>query len=108
MAAERSTAALPDDALEALGPHLPALVEDIIAAVRTEVPAYARPLEGGFGEAVRRGVEEALGQFREWAKDPRTRRRPGRGIYVELGRAEFRQGRSLEALLAAYRVGARL
>jgi hypothetical protein len=32
----------------------------------------------------------------------------GREVYVELGRGEVRQGRSLDALLAAYRAGARL
>src|SRR5215218_6872879 len=35
-------------------------------------------------------------------------RRPGREVYVNLGRGEWRAGRSLDALLAAYRVGARV
>ncbi len=33
---------------------------------------------------------------------------PRREIYVELGRGELRAGRPLEALLAAYRLGARV
>jgi hypothetical protein len=82
---------------------LPALAEEIIAAIRREVPAYARPLEGAFGAAVRRGVEEALARF----EDPAPRR-AARRVYVELGRGEAREGRSLDALLAAYRVGARV
>src|SRR3712207_45667 len=101
MGTDRIVERLPADALAVLGPQLPALVEEIIDAIRTEVPAYARPLGGGFGEAVRHGVEEALGRFAAWTQDPGARRR-GDGIYVDLGRAEFRQGRSLEALLAAY------
>src|SRR4051794_10376708 len=80
-----------------------ALADEIIEAIRREVPAYARPLEGAFGATVRRGVEEALSHF-----DERAPRATGRSVYVALGRGEAREGRSLEALLAAYRVGARV
>ena len=51
---ERPWEALPEDALAAWSPHLPALVDEIIEAIRAEVPAYARPLEGAFRQAVRR------------------------------------------------------
>ncbi len=42
--------------------------------------------------------------------DPRPGRRPrpGREVYVELGRGEQEQGRTLDSLQAAYRVGARV
>ncbi len=100
---------LPREALVALGPHLSPLIDEIIEAIGHEVPAYARPLEGRFGEVVRRGVEDALGHFGEWAVRGRAAgRNPAREIAHALGRGEFRQGRTLEALLAAYRVGARL
>src|SRR5918997_3249110 len=100
---------LPREALVALRPHLPALIGEIIVAIGHEVPAYARPFEGRFGEVVRRGVEEALGHFGEWAVGGRAAgRNPAREIAHALGRGEFRQGRTLEALLGAYRVGARL
>ena len=99
---------LPAEAFEALAPQLPALTEEIIAAIRAEVPAYARPLEGAFGQAVSRGVTEALAQFADMARHPGIGRGGGRRVYVALGRGEARAGRSLEALLAAYRVGARV
>ena len=98
---------LPEEALAA-GPQLQELTDEIIEAIRTEVPAYRLPLEGAFGEAVRRGVTEALSQFNAMVREPGTGRGVGRGIYVGLGRGEARAGRSLEALLAAYRVGARI
>src|SRR4051812_47090461 len=107
MTAHASWNALPPEAMTAVWPERAGLVDEIIQAIRTEVPAYARPLGGGFGEAVRRGVEEALSQFEGMATH-RAGRGAGREIYVALGRGEFRQGRSLEALLAAYRVGARV
>jgi hypothetical protein len=106
--AERPWEALPPESYEALGPHLPALAEEIIEALRQAVPAYARPLEGDFGLTVRGGVEQALSQFVEMALNPGVGRTGGRDVYVELGRREVREGRSLEALLAAYRVGARV
>ncbi|MGZ6695466.1 MAG: PucR family transcriptional regulator [Solirubrobacteraceae bacterium] len=98
--------ALPAEALATWAPQLPVLVDEIIAAIRAEVPAYARPLEGAFGQAVRLGVEEALKQFSVRDRGRDAGRRPGRGVYVDLGRGEAREGRTLEALLAAYRVGA--
>ena len=57
-----------------------------------------------FGRNVRMGVEVALTRFLDGADEPRRARR----AYVELGRGEFGEGRTLDALLAAYRVGARV
>jgi hypothetical protein len=99
---------IPTEALDAIAPALPALVDEIIGAISAEVPGYARPLEGAFGKGVRLGVEQALGQFDQMARNPGVGRGVGREVYVALGRGEVRAGRSLDALLAAYRVGARV
>lgn len=101
--------AVPVEVRHALSPVLSDIVEEVIAVVPQAVPAYARPLEGRFGEGVRKGVEVALGRFlqlpgtREEALTPESRR-----VYAALGRGEVRQGRTLEGLLAAYRAGARV
>jgi hypothetical protein len=101
--------ALPAQIGLALRPSLPDVVAEVIAAVAVAVPAYARPLEGRFGEAVQQGVEVALARFLELpgttepALSPESRR-----VYAALGRGEVRQGRTLEGLLAAYRAGARV
>lgn len=100
--------ALPAEEVGVFAPHLPRLADEIIAAIAAEVPAYARPLEGAFGRGVRRGVEQALVQFVEMVQSPGAGRGAGRDVYVGLGRGEVRAGRSLDALLAAYRVGARV
>jgi hypothetical protein len=94
---------------EALRPELPAIADAIIAAIREEVADYRRPLTGEFGRNVRRGVEFALGRFLD-EQDGGDRADAGvsRLVYVELGRGEFREGRSLDALLSAYRTGARV
>ncbi len=103
-----SSWALPPALADAIEPSLPGLDAEIIAAISVEVPEYARPLEGSFGRGVRRGVGEALSRFVAGIRDPRPGRGGGREVYVELGRGEVRQGRRLDSLLSAYRVGARV
>jgi hypothetical protein len=88
-------------------PELPALAEDVMVALREGVPAYAQPLDGAFGRGVRLGVEGALRQFVEMIGHPGTTSRLNRKPYLDLGRGEMRAGRSLNALLSAYRLGAR-
>ena len=44
----------------------------------------------------------------ELIRSPRARAGPGREVYVALGRGELRQGRTLDSLQSAYRVGARV
>lgn len=91
-----------------LRPILPEIGQEIIAALRLEVPEYDRPLRGPFGDTVRQGVVQALERFADIVEDPTGTRRPGRETYVRLGRGERASGRSLEALLSAYRTGARI
>jgi hypothetical protein len=99
---------LPSGLADALRPVLPGLAEEIIGAIGREVPEYARPLEGPFGRGLRAGVERALGRFVETLVDPAADDGRSREIYVALGRGEMRSGRSLDALLSAYRLGARI
>jgi hypothetical protein len=105
---DRSWEALPPEVARVMRPQLPALAEEIIDAISEGVPDYARPIEGSFGVALRLGVEEALGQFVQMIEHPETGREIGRDVYVNLGRTEMRAGRSLDGLLAAYRIGARV
>ncbi len=81
---------------DAIEPELPAATEEILETIGREVPEYARPLEGAFGVAIRTGVTEALRQFVELIRDPAGGREPGRDVYVGLGRAEHREGRTLD------------
>jgi hypothetical protein len=89
-------------------PELPAITEEILATIAREVDEYARPLEGAFGRGIRTGVDQALLQFVALIRDPDAGREPGREVYVQLGRGEQRQGRTLDSLQAAYRIGARV
>ncbi len=99
---------LPSEAADLIEPELAAVTEEILATIAHEVPEYARPLEGRFGRGIQTGVTEALRQFVALIRDPGAGRGPGREVYVGLGRGELRQGRTLDSLQAAYRVGARV
>ena len=107
-AARTTFAAVPPEAADVLRPTLPGLADEMIAAIAVEVPDYARAMEGTFGQMVRLGVEVALNRFMDMVADPTADVTRARDTYVNLGRGEFHAGRSLDALLAAYRVGARL
>ncbi len=108
MVAEHPWEALPPEVADVLRPELPALADEIVAELSRGVPDYARPLEGPFGQALRTGVEEALGRFTSFVENPHADPDAAREVYVNLGRGEMRAGRSLDALLAAYRLGARV
>src|SRR5215210_5276238 len=95
-AAARPFAAIPAEAAAVLRPVLPGLADEMIRAIAVEVPDYARAMEG------------ALGRFVDLIEDPTGDDGRGRATYVNLGRGEMRAGRSLDALLAAYRLGSRL
>jgi len=99
---------LPPTVADVMEAELDAITDEILATIAVEVPEYARPLEGSFGRGVRTGVTEALGQFVDLIRSPSGARGQGREVYVALGRGELRQGRTLDALQSAYRVGARV
>ncbi len=96
---------LPREIATVLRPALAAVADEMIDAVRT-IPVYSRPLEGAFGEGIRAGVQEALRHLLGEIEAGGTVPRPD--VYHLLGRGEMRAGRTLESLLSAYRIGARV
>ena len=92
---------------------LPTVAEETVAAVIVEVPGYTDALTGRMGDNIAEAVQVALGGFlklasRSHGSDPRTPLGPALDAAYQLGRGEARSGRSMDALLAAYRVGARV
>ena len=88
----------------ALRPALDPLVDEVIAVVEASVPAYRGVLERN----VRPGVRQALDGFLELVGGGDEPQLPARDVYVAFGRGEFRAGRTLDALLGAYRAGAQV
>ena len=102
-----------DLVIAALQGVLPAVAEHTVAAVTVEVPSYADAFSGRMGQRIEGAVQMALGAFLQLATrpqdaDPGPTLSPALEGAYELGRGEARQGRSMDALLSAYRVGARV
>ncbi len=93
--------------------QLPHVAEQTVAAVIASVPSYADAWSGPMEEAIRGAVQAALGGFLTLAgssggADPGTPAAPAAEAAYALGQGEARGGRSMDALLAAYRIGARV
>ena len=100
------------------------LAAEIIREIRQQVPEFARPLAGQFGAGIQYGVETALAEFADLIDSGRSTAAGTNGhalgsadrvlseerlhVYRALGRGELAEGRSLDALQAAYRLGARV
>ncbi|HEY2004813.1 MAG TPA: helix-turn-helix domain-containing protein [Solirubrobacteraceae bacterium] len=103
--AEQPWHELPPGIVDVLRPALDEAGDEMIHAVAT-IPAYSRPLEGPLGDGIRDGVQAALRHFLAEVEAGGPVARPD--VYSALGRGEMRAGRSLESLLSAYRLGARV
>jgi PucR C-terminal helix-turn-helix domain len=104
---------LNDQVVAALQGVLPAVAEHTVAAVTVEVPSYADAFSRRMGQRIESAVQMALGAFVHLAaqsqdSDSGTSLSPALEGAYELGRGEARSGRSVDALLSAYRVGARV
>ena len=102
---------LPTGAVTEMRAQLPELADDVVAAIVDEVPDYRDAFAGPMGQTISNAVRLALGGFltlaRNTSGDVRTTALATEGSY-SLGRGEARSGRSTDALLAAYRIGARV
>jgi hypothetical protein len=104
---------LGDDVVAALQAVLPKMAERTVSAVTVEVPSYTDAFSGRMGHNIENAVQMALGAFLRLAvraedSDLAATLSPALDGAYELGRGEARQGRSMDALLSAYRVGARV
>jgi hypothetical protein len=94
--------------------QLPGVAEHALAAVTAEVPEYARTLSDAMARAIEPAIVAALGGFLRLLEsdsggsDEQTPMPAARKGAYDLGRGEARAGRSVDALLAAYRIGARV
>ena len=102
-----------DHVVQMLRERLPEVATHTVAAVVAEVPGYTGALRGSMGENIEAAVQMALAGFLKLASrsrdsDPSTPLGPTLDGAYALGRGEARSGRTMDALLAAYRVGARV
>ncbi|MGC5051571.1 PucR family transcriptional regulator [Micromonospora sp. DT48] len=99
--------------------RLPLVAAQTVTAITAEVPSYSGTLTGQMRDKIEGAVQIALGTFLQLlersqsadhapASDPSTPLAPALEAAYALGSGEARSGRSVDALLAAYRVGARV
>lgn len=96
---------MPPELAELLRAQLAAVADQVEEEVRRQVPEYARPADGPYGRNLRAGVVQALTLFVDHIADPRDDGGAIAATYYELGRGEALEGRSLDALQSALRVG---
>lgn len=104
---------LPPETVVAIRSDLATVADDVVDQIIREVPPYEDAFSGPMGETIRGAVQVALGGFLSLISDRRgpdalaPRASAVDGAY-ELGRGEVRSGRTTDALLSAYRIGARV
>src|SRR5436305_7570364 len=101
------------DLLPTLVEDLPQVIEEVVGLLREEWPDYASFLADD-PAGVTETAEAALHRLVALAEGPdgvvvSAKVSAGEGeLFEELGRIEWREGRSLSSLLSAYRAGARV
>ena len=99
---------LPQEFAAIMRPELPSLVMEIGVEVTRAYPEYARLLSGPNGQAIRIGVEQSLSAFVDLVAEPTSSTSLRDDMCRRFGRFEAYEGRTMEALQGAYRLGARV
>ena len=99
---------VPPEAVSWMLPELDSLAHDVTAAILREVPEYRRPDDDSYAKVVYHVARDAVQQFAARIADPAWPREPTARMFRDIGRVAAAQGRSLDALHAALRVGARV
>ncbi|WP_405997491.1 helix-turn-helix domain-containing protein [Streptomyces sp. NBC_00829] len=99
---------LPQEFAAILRPELPSLIKEIGIEVTRAYPEYARLLNGPYGHGIRVGVEQSISVFVDQVAEPSSPSTLRDEMCRRFGRYEAYEGRSLDALQGAYRLGARI
>ncbi len=99
---------LPQEFAAIIRPELPSLIKEIGIEVTRAYPEYARLLNGPFGQGIRVGVEQSISVFVDQVAEPSAPSTLRDEMCRRFGRYEAYEGRSLETLQGAYRLGARV
>ncbi|MEC3978418.1 helix-turn-helix domain-containing protein [Amycolatopsis sp. H20-H5] len=99
---------LPAQMGERFRPHVDALARAMLKEIQKAVPEYAQPLEGPFGATITQGVRGAILQCVDSVVATEGARDTWTTVFRNLGKVEFNEGRSLDCLQTAYRVGGRV
>ncbi|WP_405666859.1 helix-turn-helix domain-containing protein [Streptomyces sp. NBC_01166] len=99
---------LPQEFAAIMRPELPSLIKEIGMEVTRAYPEYARLLNGPNGTSIRLGVEQSLSSFVDLVAEPSSPTVLRDDMCRRFGRFEAYEGRTMDALQGAYRLGARV
>ncbi|MEU0368749.1 helix-turn-helix domain-containing protein [Streptomyces sp. NPDC006283] len=99
---------LPQEFAAIIRPELPSLIQEIGLEVTRAYPEYGRLLKGPYGQAIQIGVEQNISVFVDQVAAPSTPSPLRDEMLRRFGRFEAYEGRSLDSLHGAYRLGARV
>ncbi|MFD3409984.1 helix-turn-helix domain-containing protein [Streptomyces cyaneofuscatus] len=99
---------LPQEFAAIMRPELPSLIKEIGVEVTRAYPEYARLLDGPNGQAIRVGVEQSLASFVDLVAEPTAPTTLRDDMCRRFGRFEAYEGRTMDTLQGAYRLGARV
>jgi PucR C-terminal helix-turn-helix domain len=100
--------ALPAGLAGLLRPQLDQAITEMIETIQLGVPEYARPLDASYNAAISRAVRHSVEQFVERVADPEASLAAIVAEFRAIGSMEAHEGRSLEPLQNALRLGARV
>ncbi|MFC5288308.1 helix-turn-helix domain-containing protein [Actinokineospora guangxiensis] len=99
---------IPAVAARVLRPRIDAIACELVETIRTEVGGYRAAPNTDVGRDVLAAVRRAVAQFVSLIENPVAPSSDDVEFFRRLGRTEYRNGRELDDLQAAYRVGARV
>ncbi|MDT0415069.1 helix-turn-helix domain-containing protein [Streptomyces sp. DSM 41982] len=105
---EDSPGPLPREFARIMRPEIPGLIKEIGVEVTRAFPEYAGLLDGPDEAAIRQGVEKSLNGFVDRVADPGASTASRDELLRKFGRVEAYEGRDLNTLQSAYRLGARV
>ncbi len=107
-AARALWSAIPPELSARMRTHSTELVREVIGEIQGAVPAYAQPLEGEFRDVLVRSVEMAVVRCFDAGDDVSGAEQHWTSAFTYAGKVEYAQGRTMDALQTAVRVGARV
>ncbi|MEU0569682.1 helix-turn-helix domain-containing protein [Nonomuraea sp. NPDC005983] len=106
MAIRSDTTRIPAGIVRTLRTGIGRVSEEVIEEIQARIPEYSRPSDTIYIKVIRSAVEQAVDGFLDRVEDPSAAWNPE--PFRMIGRGEAAEGRNLEPLQAAMRLGARV
>lgn len=96
---------IPREFAAIMRPELPGLLKEMAAEIVSAIPEYGHLLEGPNSRVIRFGIEQSIASFVDRVAAPTATTSLRDDLCRRFGRYEAYEGRSLDNLQAAYRIG---